>query len=102
MPGAIDGVVEGTGWLGICSYEDPHSDMASYCNAYVFHIKASSADISAYYEQQMQILGWKSENGSNENGIGVLLFSNGSHTLTISILPNGSEGDINEVELSLD
>ena len=97
MPGAIDGEMAGPGVDGPICGGDPHSAEAPYCTEYDFHIKASSADISAYYEQQMQTLGWKSEGNGNE----ILMFTNGSYTLTITILPYGSGGDINEVKLSL-
>jgi len=94
MSGAIDGITTG-GVADLCE-EDPHSVGASYCTEYDFHIKASAADIIAYYQQQMQTLGWKSGNGSGD-----LIFTNGDHTLTVSILPYGDGGDINEVKLSM-
>ena len=65
MPGAIDGEVIGL-WRGTLLWvTDPHSAGASDATEYDFHIKASSADIIAYYQQQMQTLGWNSGNESD-------------------------------------
>ena len=92
MPGAIDG--EMAGGYGA----DPRGDFASYENEYDFHIKASSADIIAYYQQQMQTLGW---NSGSENDLGdgskEIDFSNGSKSVSFTIKPLSD--DINEVDI---
>jgi hypothetical protein len=92
MPGAIDG--EMAGGYGA----DPHGDGAVYENEYDFHIKASSADIIAYYQQQMQTLGW---NSGSENDLGdgskEIDFSNGSKSISFTIKPQSD--DINEVDI---
>jgi hypothetical protein len=90
MPGAIDGEMAGA-YGG-----DPHGDGASYENEYDFHIKASSADIIAYYQQQMQTLGWNSGNESDlGDGSKEIDFSNGGKSVSFTIKPQSD--DINEV-----
>ena len=100
MPGVIDGQVigllEGDPIMG----NDPHSAGASDATEYDFHIKASSADIIAYYQQQMQTLGW---NGGSENDLGdgskEVDFSNGGTSISITIKPLSD--DINEVDIKI-
>lgn len=89
MPGAINGVFPG--YIRNPILEGSSSSV----NEYDFKIKASTTDISTYYNQQMQTMGW---NGS-ETDSGKLLFSKADLKLTITITPYG--GDFNDVDMVL-
>ena len=94
MPGAITGQkVDSSGnpWIWGVGPVQYWSSGNAY---YDFTIKASSADIIAYYEQQMPTLGWKegSKNGSTE-----VDFTRGAMELIITIRPY--ENDTNMVQI---
>jgi len=99
MPGAITGQkVDSTGnpwqeWEVGTPYA--YGGYFSTGNAYYdFTIKASPADIIAYYEQQMPTLGWKE---SSKNGSTEVDFTRGSMELIITI--HSSENDTNMVQI---
>jgi hypothetical protein len=62
---------------------------------YDFKIKASATDITAYYQQQTQTMGWKAVEGYSDAGY----FVNGNVGVEIFVRPYS--GDFNDVVLSL-